>query len=85
MTAAAGFKRLGIAIVGLVLAVADYVFARRKIMKTLRMTKQEVKDEYKSMEGDPHVRSQRRARQMELSRNRIRAEVMPVLEASDMP
>lgn len=64
-----------IALVGLMLAVADYVFARRKIMKTLRMTKQEVKDEYKATEGDPHIRSQRRARQMELSRNRMMSDV----------
>ncbi|HBX67783.1 MAG TPA: flagellar biosynthesis protein FlhB, partial [Balneolaceae bacterium] len=34
--------------------------------KDLRMTKQEVKDEYKQMEGDPHVKGQRRKFGMKL-------------------
>jgi flagellar biosynthesis protein FlhB len=39
------------------------------------MTKQEVKDEHKQAEGDPHVKGQRRARQLAMSRNRMMAEV----------
>jgi flagellar biosynthetic protein FlhB len=35
------------------------------------MTKQEVKDEYKNMEGDPQIKSQQRARMMQASRRRM--------------
>lgn len=50
----------------LVLSVADAAFQQFQHKKDLRMTKQEVKDEYKQMEGDPHVKSQRRAFGMKL-------------------
>lgn len=43
-----------------ILSVADAVFQRFKHHKDLRMSKQEVKDEYKQMEGDPHVKAQRK-------------------------
>lgn len=43
-----------------ILSVADAVYQRFQHRKDLRMTKQEVKDEYKQMEGDPHVKNQRR-------------------------
>ncbi|MTI86465.1 MAG: flagellar biosynthesis protein FlhB [Balneolaceae bacterium] len=43
-----------------ILSIADAVFQRFQHHKQLRMTKQEVKDEYKQMEGDPHVKNQRK-------------------------
>ncbi|MCH8547287.1 MAG: flagellar biosynthesis protein FlhB [Balneolaceae bacterium] len=43
-----------------ILSVADMVYQRYQHRKDLRMTKQEVKDEYKQMEGDPHVKGQRK-------------------------
>lgn len=42
-------------------AAINYIYARRKVMRDLRMTKQEVKEEHRSAEGDPHVRAARRA------------------------
>ncbi|GAT71165.1 EscU/YscU/HrcU family type III secretion system export apparatus switch protein [Planomonospora sp. ID91781] len=60
---------------GLALAAADYAMARRRIGKQLRMTKQEVKEEYKRSEGDPHVKGQIRARQQAMARNRMMADV----------
>lgn len=42
------------------LSIADAVWQRYQHHKELRMTKQEVKDEHKQMEGDPHVKAQRR-------------------------
>ncbi len=60
---------------GLALAVVDAVMVRRRNSKQLKMTKQEVKDELRNNEGDPHVRGQRRARQMAMRRNRMMAEV----------
>ena len=44
----------------LVLSIADAAYQRFQHKKELRMSKQEVKDEHKEMEGDPHVKSQRR-------------------------
>ena len=64
-----------VAVTGLVIAVADYVVVRRQMMKQLKMTKYEIQQEHKNSEGDPHVKAQRRATQMAMSRNRMMAEV----------
>lgn len=55
----------------LVLSIADAIYQRFQHHKDLRMSKQEVKDEYKQMEGDPHVKGQRKQFGMEL-RNKKR-------------
>jgi len=56
---------------GLILAVADiFVIMKRNRKKTM-MTKKEVKDENKASEGDPLIKSQRRSRQLMMSRNRM--------------
>ncbi len=60
---------------GLVLAAADIFVVMRRNRKRTRMTKKEVKDENKSAEGDPLVKSQRRSRQLSMSRNRMIAAV----------
>lgn len=58
------------AIALLVLAIPDYVFQRRQHRESLKMTKQEVKEERRMSEGDPLVRSRLRERMRELlSRN----------------
>jgi flagellar biosynthesis protein FlhB len=62
-------------VAGIVMAAADYFVVRRRTNKQLRMTKQEVKQENKNTEGDPHVKGQIRARQMEMARNRQMADV----------
>ncbi len=54
-----------------VLAGLDYVFQLWRHEKDLRMTKQEVKDEYKQREGDPVVRSRIRAAQREMALRRM--------------
>lgn len=54
-----------------VIAVADYVYQRYAHLKKLRMTKQEVKDEYKQMEGDPLIKSRIRQVRMERARQRM--------------
>lgn len=55
----------------LVIAVADYAWQKYTHLKKLRMTKQEVKDEYKQMEGDPLVKSRIRQVRMERARHRM--------------
>jgi flagellar biosynthetic protein FlhB len=59
----------------LILAVVDYVFQKREYKKNLRMTKQEVKEEFKEMEGDPQIKSVRRQKQRQLSISRMMANV----------
>jgi flagellar biosynthesis protein FlhB len=50
----------------LFIALMDYFYQRHAFMKQMRMTKQEVKDEYKKLEGDPQIKQRQRdmARQM---------------------
>lgn len=43
----------------IVLGIADYFLQRMQLMKQLRMTKQEVKEERKSMDGDPQIKARR--------------------------
>ncbi len=63
------------ALAGLVLAVADYGMAKRRVNKQLRMSKQEIKEEHKRSEGDPHIKGQIRARQLEMARQRMMSDL----------
>lgn len=60
---------------GIILAGADYAYQRQKVMKKLKMSLQDIKDENKQSEGDPQVKGQIRARQLAMSRNRMLANV----------
>ena len=55
----------------MIIAVLDYVYQRVKFKKDMKMTKQEVKDEYKNQEGDPQIKSKQRQRMQEASRRRM--------------
>ena len=57
------------------ISVFDFVHQRRKFEKSLRMTKQELKEEMKQEEGDPHIKGRIRQLQRERSRRRMMAEV----------
>ncbi len=59
----------------LLLAAADYGYQRWQHMKSLRMTKEEVKEEMKQREGDPHVKSRIRRERMRIARSRMMARV----------
>lgn len=54
------------AIIFIAISVPDYVFQRRQFIESLKMTRQEIKEEYKQMEGDPLVKSRLRQRMREL-------------------
>lgn len=64
-----------VAIVGVVLAVVDYMVQRRQVGKQTRMTKEEVKQEHKQQEGDPMLKGAIRSRQLAAARNRMMADV----------
>ena len=63
------------AMLGLTLAAIDYFLQYRKLAKSMMMSKQEIKDEARQSEGDPHVKGQIRAAQRRMSRMRMMAEV----------
>jgi len=58
-----------------VMGTADLLYVRYQYFKNLRMTKQEVKDEFKQMEGDPMIRGRLRRIRMEKARRRMMANV----------
>lgn len=60
-----------ISMVYLAISAADLLYQRWKHKKELRMSKQEVKDEFKNSEGDPKVKSQQRQRMQQASRRRM--------------
>ncbi|GAA1796473.1 flagellar biosynthesis protein FlhB [Nocardioides hankookensis] len=64
-----------VAVVGIVLAAADYVVQRRMVGKQARMTKEEVKQEHKQSEGDPMLKGAIRSRQLAASRNRMMQDI----------
>jgi flagellar biosynthetic protein FlhB len=70
---------LGLAwkICGALFAVAllDYAFQKWKFERDIRMTRQEVRDELKEMEGDPHLRHRRRQIQRQLANQRMARQV----------
>lgn len=63
-----GFR---ISIFYMLIAIVDFVYQKIKFKNDMKMTKQEVKDEYKNQEGDPQIKSKQRARMQEASRRRM--------------
>jgi flagellar biosynthesis protein FlhB len=62
-------------IVLVVLAILDYIYQRWEYEKSLRMSKQEIKDEYKNTEGDPLIKSRIRRLQREIAQKRMMSAV----------
>lgn len=58
-----------------VIAAGDYAYQKYNFLKNLRMTRQEVKDEYKQEEGDPLVKAKLRQLRMQRVRGRMMAAV----------
>ena len=63
-------------VAGLLIALADYAFSRHQVMKKLKMSLHEIKEEAKQTEGDPMLKGAIRARQMAMSRNRMLSAVV---------
>ncbi|GAC1659777.1 MAG: flagellar biosynthesis protein FlhB [Candidatus Elarobacter sp.] len=59
----------------LALGLADYVWEKRRLDQSLKMTKTEVKDEHKQSEGNPEAKSALRQRQRAMARKRMMAAV----------
>jgi flagellar biosynthetic protein FlhB len=59
----------------LVLAIIDYIWQRRQLEQSLKMSKQEVKEEMRRMEGDPKVKQRRRQVANQLAQKRLKKTV----------
>lgn len=64
-----------IAIIFMFLGILDFGYQWWEYEKNLRMTKQEIKEEYKQMEGDPEIKGKIKQKQREMSRARMMQEV----------
>jgi len=60
-----------ISIVYILIGFVDFIFQRWKFKQDVKMTKQEVKDEYKDQEGDPAVKGKQKQRMREASMRRM--------------
>lgn len=59
----------------LVLAILDYAYQKYDFEKSIRMSKQEIKDEYKDTEGSPQIKARVRQIQRDMSRRRMMQDV----------
>ena len=58
-----------------IFAIIDIIIVRKQYFDGLKMSKQEIKDEMKNMEGDPLIKSKIKQKQMEMSRQRMMSEI----------
>jgi flagellar biosynthetic protein FlhB len=64
-----------VAILLVILAIADYCFQKYQLSEQLKMSKQEIKDEHKEVEGDPLIKGRIRRLQREMARKRMMNDV----------
>lgn len=64
----------------LLLSFLDYFYQRFEFLKNLRMSKQEVKDEHRQQEGDPHMKSKRK----QIARERAQKQMMANVPKADV-
>ena len=62
---------LRISLLFMIIAVADFAFQKYKFAKDMRMTKQEVKEEFKNQEGNPEIKGRIRQKMREASQRRM--------------
>ena len=71
----AGRMLIAACIILFLLSIGDYLWQRFSFLKQMRMTKQELKDEYKQQEGDPHIKGKLKQIRREKARQRMMANV----------
>ncbi|OPJ63265.1 fused FliR family export protein/FlhB family type III secretion system protein [Clostridium oryzae] len=64
-----------IALVMIIIAGADYFYQKYKYKKDMKMSKQEVKEEFKQQEGDPKIKGKIRQKQREMATRRMMAKI----------
>ncbi|MCI5049080.1 MAG: flagellar biosynthesis protein FlhB [Rickettsiales bacterium] len=71
---------IGICSILLLIAVIDFAYQRFEYLQQMRMSKQEIKDEYKQQEGDPMVKQKLR----QIRRERVRGRMMEAVPEADV-
>lgn len=66
---------LEVSIIFVIVGLVDYMYQKYKFSEEMKMTKQEVKDEYKNTEGDPQIKGQIRQKMREASQRRMMQDV----------
>lgn len=66
---------MNVAVVFILLGIVDFAYQWWEYEKNLRMTKQEIKEEYKQMEGDPQIKGKIKQRQREMAQRRMMQDV----------
>ncbi len=64
-----------ISLMYLFIAFADFAYQKHKFKSDMKMTKQEVKEEFKQTEGDPQVKGRIKSKQMEMASRRMMADI----------
>lgn len=64
-----------VTLIMIILALADYLYQRYMYNKDLKMTKQEIKEEFKQDEGDPQIKSKIKQKQRELATRRMMSQI----------
>ena len=64
-----------ISVIFIVIGLIDYLYQKWKFSEDMKMTKQEVKDEYKNTEGDPQIKGRQRRKMQEASQRRMMQDV----------
>jgi flagellar biosynthetic protein FlhB len=59
----------------IIISILDFAFQKYQYEKNLKMTKQEIKEEYKQMEGDPQIKSRIKQKQREIAMQRMMQDV----------
>ncbi|MBI2891019.1 MAG: flagellar biosynthesis protein FlhB [Nitrospirae bacterium] len=66
---------LTVGVVMIIIAIIDYAYTKWEYEQSLKMSKEEVKDEAKQREGDPQIKAKQRQKQREVSMRRMMQEV----------
>jgi flagellar biosynthetic protein FlhB len=66
---------ISVSLLLVVLAVLDYIYQKYDFEKNIRMSKQDIKDEFKNIEGDPLIKSKLKEKQRQFATSRMMAEV----------
>ena len=66
---------LKISLVYLVVGIADFIYQKYRFNEEMKMTKQEVREEFKNTEGNPEIKSRQRSRMREASQRRMMQDV----------
>lgn len=70
-----GYFLAAILFIIILFAIIDFYFVRHHYFKSLRMSKQEIKDEFKNLDGDPQVKGRIRKIQMQMAMKRMMSDV----------